>query len=74
MTNIEGVFPAAQPKIGIIVARFNEFITSKLLSGARDGLVRHDVSDSDIDVCSVPGAFEIPLAAEKWQQAASMMV
>ena len=74
MNDIEGVFTAAQPKIGIIVARFNEFITSILLSGARDGLVRHDVSDSDIDVCWVPGAFEIPQEKKKWQQAASMMV
>ena len=52
-------------KIGIVCARFNEFIVSKLLSGAMDTLARHDVSDGDIDVAWVPGAFEIPLAASK---------
>ncbi len=52
-------------KIGIVVARFNEFITSKLLSGAIDGLKRHDVQDKDISVAWVPGAFEIPLVAKK---------
>ena len=48
-----------------MVARFNEFITSKLLSGAIDGLVRHDVDEDDIHVAWVPGAFEIPLIASK---------
>ena len=52
-------------KVGIVVARFNEFITSKLLSGAIDGLVRHDVKEDDVDVAWVPGAFEIPLVASK---------
>ena len=52
-------------KVGIVVARFNEFITSKLLSGAIDGLVRHDVNEDDVDVAWVPGAFEIPLVASK---------
>ena len=52
-------------KIGIVVARFNEFITSKLLSGAVDGLKRHNVQDDDISVAWVPGAFEIPLVAKK---------
>ncbi|MGN0537927.1 MAG: 6,7-dimethyl-8-ribityllumazine synthase [Acutalibacteraceae bacterium] len=52
-------------KIGIVVARFNEFITSKLLSGAVDGLKRHNVQEDDISVAWVPGAFEIPLVAKK---------
>ena len=56
---------AKEVKIGIVAARFNEFITSKLLSGAQDALVRHDVKDDNIDVAWVPGAFEIPLIADK---------
>ena len=52
-------------KVGIVVARFNEFITSKLLGGAMDGLLRHDVKEEDIHVAWVPGAFEIPLIASK---------
>ena len=50
---------------GKVVARFNEFIVSKLVAGARDGLLRHDVKDEDIDLAWVPGAFEIPLIASK---------
>lgn len=52
-------------KIGIVVGRFNDFITSKLLSGAEDALKRHGVSNEDIDVAWVPGVFEIPLIAKK---------
>lgn len=52
-------------RIGIVVARFNEFITSKLLSGALDMLHRHGVEDDLIEIAWVPGAFEIPLAAKK---------
>ena len=52
-------------KVGIVAARFNEFITSKLLGGAMDGLLRHGVSEEDIKVAWVPGAFEIPLIASK---------
>jgi 6,7-dimethyl-8-ribityllumazine synthase len=52
-------------KVGIVVSRFNEFITNKLLSGAMDGLLRHEVKEEDIDVAWVPGAFEIPLIASK---------
>lgn len=52
-------------KVGIVAARFNEFITAKLLSGAVDGLLRHDVREEDIQVAWVPGAFEIPLIASK---------
>ena len=52
-------------KIGIINSRFNEFITSKLLSGALDALERHDVKDEDIEIAWVPGAYEIPMTAQK---------
>lgn len=52
-------------RIGIVVARFNEFITSKLLGGALDTLKRHDVNEDSVDVAWVPGAFEIPLIASK---------
>lgn len=65
MKTYEGKLVSEGIKIGIIVTRFNEFITSKLLSGAMDGLLRHDVAESDIDVAWVPGAFEIPLIASK---------
>ncbi|KAB8295648.1 6,7-dimethyl-8-ribityllumazine synthase [Bifidobacterium avesanii] len=56
---------AAPIRIGIVAARFNEFITSKLLSGALDGLKRHGVAESDVDVAWVPGSFEIPIAAKR---------
>jgi len=59
----EGNLTANNIKIGIVVSRFNEFITSKLLSGAIDSLHRHNVDDSQITVAWVPGAFEIPLIA-----------
>lgn len=61
----EGKLVPEELKIGIVVARFNEFITSKLLAGAVDALTRHNVSDDCIDVAWVPGAFEIPLIASK---------
>ena len=63
---IEGnVVAKKDAKIGIVAARFNEFIVSKLVEGAKDGLIRHDVSEDNIDVAWVPGAFEIPLIAQK---------
>ncbi|MEH7010492.1 6,7-dimethyl-8-ribityllumazine synthase [Neobacillus niacini] len=66
MNNIyEGNLVGSGLKIGIVVGRFNEFITSKLLSGAEDALKRHGVSESDVDIAWVPGAFEIPLIAQK---------
>ena len=68
MRTLEGKVVASGIKIGIVAARFNEFITNKLVSGAIDGLVRHDVDENDIDVAWVPGAFEIPLAAQKLAQ------
>ena len=52
-------------KIGIVAARFNEFIVSKLVGGAEDALVRHGVKEEDIEIAWVPGAFEIPLIAKK---------
>ncbi len=61
----EGKVVAEGIKVGIVVARFNEFITSKLLGGAMDGLVRHGMNEDDVDVAWVPGAFEIPLIAKK---------
>ena len=61
----EGKFTAKGIKIGIVAARFNEAIGSKLLDGALDGLRRHDVKDDDISIAWVPGAFEIPTAASK---------
>ena len=65
MNVLEGKLVAENIKIGIVVGRFNEFIGSKLLSGAMDGLIRHGVNDEDVDVAWVPGAFEIPLIAQK---------
>ena len=62
---IEGNVVGKKEKIGIVCARFNEFIVSKLLGGAIDGLVRHGISEENIDVAWVPGAFEIPLICEK---------
>ena len=65
MRTLEGKVVAKEIKVGIVAARFNEFIVSKLVAGARDGLLRHDVKDEDIDLAWVPGAFEIPLIASK---------
>ena len=65
MRTLEGKVAAKEIKVGIVAARFNEFIVSKLVAGARDGLLRHDVKDEDIDLAWVPGAFEIPLIASK---------
>ena len=65
MKVLEGKLVAEGAKIGIVAARFNEFIVSKLVSGCLDGLKRHNVEDDDITLAWVPGAFEIPLAAQK---------
>lgn len=65
MKVLEGVFNGEGLKIGIIASRFNEFITSKLVSGAEDCLTRHGVADGDISIAWVPGAFEIPVIAKK---------
>ena len=65
MNVIEGKLVPENIKVGIVAARFNEFIVSKLVDGAVDGLTRHGVSEESIDVAWVPGAFEIPLIAKK---------
>ena len=63
--SLEGKLVADGAKIGIVAARFNEFIVSKLVGGAMDGLIRHDVKEEDVTVAWVPGAFEIPVVAKK---------
>ena len=72
MKTLEGKLVAGNEgkdmRIGIVASRFNEFITTKLLGGATDALLRHGVKDDDITVAWVPGAFEIPLIAEKMAQ------
>ncbi len=65
MQVLEGYLNGKDMKIGIVAARFNEFIVSKLISGAKDALLRHGVSDDDIALAWVPGAFEIPTVASK---------
>lgn len=65
MKTLEGKLTAKNMKIAIVVARFNEFITSKLLSGCVDCLIRHEAADEDLTVAWVPGAFEIPMVAKK---------
>lgn len=65
MNKVEGKLVANGAKICIVAARFNEFIVSKLVSGAEDALLRHDVNADDITVAWVPGAFEIPVIAKK---------
>lgn len=61
----EGNLVASGLKVGIVVGRFNEFITSKLLGGAEDALKRHGINSEDVDIAWVPGAFELPLIAKK---------
>lgn len=68
-TVIQGDFAGKSRKIGIVISRFNEFISSKLLDGALDGLKRHGVADEDITVAWTPGAFEIPLVARRMAEA-----
>ncbi len=65
MKVLEGNVVASGIKVGIVAARFNEFIVSKLVSGAEDACVRHGVNTDDIELAWVPGAFEIPLVAKK---------
>ena len=65
MKTFEGSLVASNIKVAIVAARFNEFITSKLIGGAMDGLTRHGVQEADIHLAWVPGAFEIPLVAAK---------
>lgn len=65
MSTFEGHLVGTGLKFGIVVARFNELLSSRLLSGAQDALIRHGVSADDVDVAWVPGAFEIPMVAGK---------
>ncbi len=66
--HFEGMLLGKGLKFGVVVSRFNEFFTKKLLEGAQDALLRHGVSEDDIDIAWVPGSFEIPLAAKKLTQ------
>ena len=68
MKTIEGLYSGKGKKFALVASRFNEFITNKLVSGAQDCLVRHEVSEADIALVWVPGAFEIPLVAKKLAQ------
>lgn len=63
--NFEGKLIGKDLKVATVVSRFNDFITGRLLEGAKDTLIRHDVNEDNIDVAFVPGAFEIPLVAKK---------
>ncbi len=63
--NFEGMLLGEGLKFGLVLSRFNDFITKKLLEGARDALLRHGVSDENIEIAWVPGTFEIPLVAKK---------
>ena len=65
MKVIEGELQAKGLKFGIVMSRFNDFITTRLLEGAQDALLRHGAKEDDITVIKVPGSFEIPLAAKK---------
>ncbi|MBQ8926823.1 MAG: 6,7-dimethyl-8-ribityllumazine synthase [Oscillospiraceae bacterium] len=65
MKIVEGFYEGRGLKIAIVAARFNEFIVSKLIGGAHDCLIRHEVADKDITLAWVPGAFEIPVAAKR---------
>jgi 6,7-dimethyl-8-ribityllumazine synthase len=65
MKIIEGELQAKGLKFGIVMSRFNDFITTRLLEGAHDALIRHGAKEDDITVIKVPGSFEIPLAAKK---------
>ena len=66
--HFEGVLVGKGLKFGLVVSRFNEFITKKLLDGAQDALLRHGVNQEDIEVAWAPGSFEIPLIAKKLAQ------
>lgn len=63
--NFEGKLVGKNLKVAIVVSRFNDFITGRLLEGSKDTLIRHEVEEEQIDVAYVPGAFEIPLVAKK---------
>lgn len=69
--HFEGLLLGKGLKFGVVVSRFNEFITRRLLEGAQDALLRHGVNDEDIEIAWVPGSFEIPLIAKKLAQTKS---
>ncbi len=71
MKILQGNVVAKGTRIGIVASRFNEFIVSKLIGGAQDALIRHGVNDDDITLAWVPGAFEIPLTAQKMAESGS---
>lgn len=66
--SFEGMLLGKGLKFGLVISRFNEFITKKLVEGAQDALLRHGVNEVDIDIVWVPGSFEIPLVAKKLAQ------
>ena len=66
MTVFEGKLVSENIKVGIVASRFNEFITSKLIGGAMDGLLRHNVREQDVDIAWVPGASAAPRATTTW--------
>jgi 6,7-dimethyl-8-ribityllumazine synthase len=63
--NFEGLLLGEKLRFGLVISRFNDFITKKLLEGAQDALIRRGVTEADIDIAWVPGSFEMPLAAKK---------
>jgi 6,7-dimethyl-8-ribityllumazine synthase len=65
MKIFEGKFIGTNLKVAIVMSRFNDFIGKQLVEGAKDGLIRHDVEESNIDIIYAPGAFEIPLILKK---------
>ena len=71
MRTYQGKLNGEGLRVGIVVARFNEFITQKLLDGCQDALTRHGVAESDIEVAWVPGSFEIPLVTKKMAESGS---
>ncbi|MEN8615012.1 6,7-dimethyl-8-ribityllumazine synthase [Dehalogenimonas sp. THU2] len=68
MANFEGSLIGQGLKFAVVISRFNEFMTGKLLSGAKDAFLRHGVAEEDVDLAWVPGAFEIPMVAKKLAQ------
>ena len=72
MKTLEGNVIGKGLKVGIVAARFNEFIVNKLIGGAEDALVRHGVDTKDVELAYVPGAFEIPIVAQKMAASSSV--
>ncbi len=70
----EGLLLGKGLKFGVVVSRFNELLTTRLLEGARDALLRHGVDEGDIDIAWTPGCLEIPLISKKWSRVVNMML